>query len=246
MRCVSKEYVISDSYLYDLEIDGGNNNYIANGVVVHNTLCEVAFVKNPPEDKLDQLFHVKDGVYAFVTSKGLAKQGFIQKNTPTNQDNIYVKTYLKYFHGKIAEDIADYMNSGFNIEKFYVFGEVFGNGIQKGFTYGLLEPTFRVFDVYCISEQFTGYYNHDILNSVIKTLLTGLERVPVDYIGPWNYDTVVKFRDGMDTSGKHVKEGIVVRPVIERQYHRGLPDNRVQLKMVSPAYIEKSDGTEFN
>ena len=41
MRCVKIEYIENQSDLFDLEIEGGGNNYVANGIVVHNTFCGI-------------------------------------------------------------------------------------------------------------------------------------------------------------------------------------------------------------
>ena len=87
MRCVSVESVDTDSDLYDLEIDGGNNNYVADGVVVHNTFCAIVFEPglNHPE-----MFGEHGEI--IVHSKGLGSQGLAFKNNTANDGNLYGRT----------------------------------------------------------------------------------------------------------------------------------------------------------
>ena len=52
-----------------------------------------------------------------------------------------------------------------------------------------------------------------------------------------------ELRDGQDFSGSNIREGIVILPLEERE---DLELGRVQLKFVSPAYLLRKGGTEFN
>jgi len=124
----------------------------------------------------------------------------------------------------------------------FIFGEVFGHRIQD-LQYGC-EPnklSYRVFDVAVGKGNFL---NDAQLDAWCVAL--GLQRVPVLYRGPFNKSKIIELTDGNETvSGKglHMREGVVVRPVIERY---DLDLGRVILKNVSERYLLRKGGTEHN
>ena len=73
-----------------------------------------------------------------------------------------------------------------------------------------------------------------------------LSRVPVLYRGAYSKTEVLSYTSGKETvSGQamHIREGIVVRPIQERQH----PElGRCILKSVSEEYLLRKGGTEFN
>jgi len=135
-----------------------------------------------------------------------------------------------------------------------VLGEVFGASIQD-LTYGAMakegdRPGFRVFDIFVSAPHGTHephqarYLNDDELESACKGL--GLARVPVLYRGPFSKKVAEEYTNGKETvSGKklHIREGIVIRPVIERRANNL---GRVQLKSVSADYLLRKNGTEYH
>lgn len=115
--------------------------------------------------------------------------------------------------------------------------------------YGEVVPTQKGYDYGCKDGE-TKFFNFDILNpeglweprgtSGAWGWLPSYERqasVPVLYEGPYSSD-LNKIADGPSTvsGAKHIREGIVIRPVIEREA-RNL--GRVQLKIVSNKFLEK-------
>jgi len=64
------------------------------------------------------------------------------------------------------------------------------------------------------------------------------EWVPILYRGPFDLEKILSLVDGpsMVHGAKHMREGIVIRPVVEREA-RNL--GRVQLKIVSNKFLEK-------
>lgn len=222
---------------------------------LHGTLCQIGFVRNPPESAIPDMHKVSDTIYAYVTSKGLAKSGLIQKNSDTNQSNVYVKIYNEVFKKTfLGQQISCLMgddnpvSSGPNFERLWVFGEIFGPGIQKGYHYGKKLPTFKVFDV-CIKsavgseeQQQPKYLDDNTLENFLKE--TQLERVPVLYKGPFSMAKMLELRDGktMEDPNANIREGIVIRAAIEENLNiRGLHDGRKQVKFVSPAYKMTED-----
>lgn len=66
----------------------------------------------------------------------------------------------------------------------------------------------------------------------------GLKWVPILYRGPFNFEHAIDFSNGDTTIGcsDHIREGIVITPVIERV---DMEIGRVQLKCVSEQYLGK-------
>ena len=127
---------------------------------------------------------------------------------------------------------------------FYILGEIFGRGVQD-LHYGQQHPSFRIFDVY-IGEPGQGrYLNYaefiDFAND--EEIMTPL--VPVLAVVDYSKETVEELTGGKDTiSGANVREGVVIKPVIEREH---VELGRVCLKSVSEAYLlRKGNTTEFN
>lgn len=108
------------------------------------------------------------------------------------------------------------------------YGEAYGK-VQKGFGYDC--PTgvkVRFFDA--MDLKTLKYLNYDDFVNLCDKL--GLERVPELYRGPWSTD-LKKLAEGQSTFGNHIREGFVVKPVVERYEHIG----RVIFKLVSEQYL---------
>lgn len=163
----------------------------------------------------------------FATSKGQSEKGLVFKNNEANANNLYHKALLLYQTAVMA--IAEGLE--FNTPV-YVLGETFGP--VQDLTYGLVNPEFRVFDIY-VGEPGQGrYLDYDEL--VAECEAVGLEYVPVAYYGPYSKEAELEVRDGktLFSSIDQIREGVVIKPVRERQ-HPTL--GRVQLKSVSPDYL---------
>ena len=256
---------------YDVDSLQKNPNVFSDGEMVsvsekiHGTACIVGFLQNPPEgEKSEHLIKICETKCAYVTSKGRAKQGLVQRNNNDNQGNVYVKAYNKYFKETGAADIIFHEYIGklglslfedFDYKPVYdfkliVYGEVFGPGIQSGYTYNQKEPSLRIFDVYVEWKEYENgqpkskYLNCSELEEFCKK--TGLKRVPVLWEGAYSHDKMVELRDGKTIVGDgiHIREGVVIR-TIEEKYYKGLSENRKQVKFVSPNYLLKSTGEEI-
>jgi hypothetical protein len=71
---------------------------------------------------------------------------------------------------------------------------------------------FRMFDA--MWTRTKTYLDHDEFVDVAKTL--DLPTVPILYRGPWRSD-LRALAEGSSTFAKHVREGIVIKPVHERR-----------------------------
>jgi RNA ligase (TIGR02306 family) len=147
-----------------------------------------------------------------------------------NPDNIYWKVAIKY-------DIEKKLRAAFPSDNgaFILYGEVFGR--VQDLRYGLNNDVdLRIFDV------FSGgrYYDYEYLLRLCDEL--SLPTVPILYHGPFNND-VLKLANGQAFQGGHIREGVVVKPVIER-WDKEV--GRVILKCISDDYLLRKKGTEYH
>lgn len=122
-----------------------------------------------------------------------------------------------------------------------VFGEIFGPGVQD-MTYGLNEPSFRVFDI-SVDGRYLDF-------SVVQSLCRqhGVETVPVLYLGPFSQAKMDELVDGPTTisDSSQIKEpfkgreGIVIKPVQEAYDHSRLGGRKI-LKQISIDYHERKN-----
>lgn len=113
-----------------------------------------------------------------------------------------------------------------------LFGEVFGR--VQDLDYGLRDQvSFRAFDV----KLPQGYADADI----ITMSLSEEHGVPVLYDGPFDFERMLELAEGPSTlpGAKHVREGIVIKPAVERQDPRC---GRVALKLVGNGYYDRKGG----
>jgi RNA ligase (TIGR02306 family) len=198
---------------------------------IHGTWCQIGVVSPALEDA--------EHGRLVVASKGYASQGLAFKpDAPENASNLYLRAaHITQLKAKLSA----------REESVFVLGEVFGQGVQDlgyGAAAGRDESLgFRVFDIYVGTPGTGRYLNDDELDAECAAL--GLTRVPVLYRGAFSKAVMLEHTDGRETvSGAqaHMREGIVVRPAVERR-HEAL--GRVQLKSVSEAYLLRKDGTEY-
>lgn len=128
---------------------------------------------------------------------------------------------------------------GLPVETVSLYGETIGvqdlmYGLQKG------ELSFAAFDL----KADDRYLDFDRFAELMDAY--GIARVPVLYRGPFDEEAIWAAANGKETySGRetHVREGVVVRPIIER---RSLTLGRVCLKFISERYLlRKGEVTEF-
>lgn len=189
---------------------------------------------------------------AIISSKGLSERGLAFKWADENRKkNLYVRMFEQVMLDAVDElivpttrwDILSLWARKFGMP-YYILGEIYGPGVQGDFDYGLQEKQFRVFDIYAGTPGQGRFLDFDdLLNCTTKL---GLPLVPMLRVGPFSMAAATILRDGQPVEGgKHVREGIVIKPVKERQ-HEGL--GRVCLKHVSPDYLLRKgkNVTEFN
>lgn len=200
---------------------------------IHGTLVEIGYI---PEFNHPELFNGN----IFVTSKGIAKQGFVYKNLEANNDNLYVKVLKELLDQGLAEWFQSIMeeNRGYISKSIHVFGEIFGEGVQD-LGYGQKKPIMRVFDI-ALDREFNPFG----ITQQMVYLETYLDTVPVLYTGPFHLDNILPFRDGPSIfDSKQIREGVVIS-ANDGSYHPRY--GRKIAKWVSPDYLlRKGNTTEF-
>jgi RNA ligase (TIGR02306 family) len=170
----------------------------------------------------------------FAYSKGLGEKGLVFKNVTNNAGNLYMRA-LKENADKLAS-ITDPNTP------LFIMGETFGDGVQD-LTYGARknERMFRVFDIFEGHPRTGRFLGWDEMRDLATA--GGFDTVPVLYKGPYSKAKADELAGGETLFGGHVREGVVIKPVEERQ------DNelgRVIVKHINDAYLTRKGGTEFN
>lgn len=214
---------------------------------LHGTFAGFVFLnqKMAEDNGIDtnDLMDLGSGVlYATAFSKGLGEKGLVFKVTEENlQRNIYLRALTKLMENRLAFDIIksslEYTN-----EKITLLGEVYGKGVQD-LTYSLDSPAFAAFNIVS-GEQFmraSEFYDPDGI------IVPNIPTVPVVYRGPFGplVDDLKFYRDSKSmVDGMTIREGIVVTPL----YAEGRDERfgRLAVKMISPNYLTRKGGTEYN
>lgn len=111
-----------------------------------------------------------------------------------------------------------------------IYGEVYGQ--VQDLRYGLTGAAFRAFDV--LDVVACRYLDDADWRAQVDAL--GLYRVPELYRGPWDPSMASTLCEGQSTLAEHVREGYVVRPLIER-WHPKL--GRVILKRHGEGFLTR-------
>ncbi|MFE0462159.1 RNA ligase (ATP) [Kitasatospora sp. NPDC058965] len=180
-------------------------------------------------------FHAADGRVQ-VSSKGIGAQHLALRE---DGRNLYWRAVRAHGVAEVAAELAARLGAG----RVGVFGEVFGAGVQD-LDYGSSArtelPGYAVFDVSAVIDGQLRWL------PAAELVGDRLPVVPELWRGPFDPAVVLEHASGRETlSGRslHLREGVVVRPVTER--HSPLLGGRAIAKAVSPAYLTRKGGTEY-
>lgn len=181
----------------------------------------------------------EEGGRVQVSSKGFGAKSLALKEDPRN-------LYWRAVRGHGVPEAAARLAERLGARRVGVFGEVYGAGVQD-LTYGAdgRRETlgYAVFDV---SAEIDGTVRW-LDTAELAQLLDGeLPLVPRLYEGPYDIERVLEVASGRETvsgSGLHLREGVVIRPVVER--YSAVTGGRAIAKAVSPAYLTRKGGTEY-
>ncbi|MDQ1044167.1 RNA ligase (ATP) [Streptomyces sp. V4I2] len=185
------------------------------------------------------LTYAADGERVYVSSKGFGAKSLALKENPRN---LYWRAVRGHGVAEVAARVAERLRA----RRVGVFGEVYGAGVQD-LTYGAdgRRDTlgYAVFDV---SVEVGGAVRWLDAGEVVELVDGELPLVPRVFEGPYDIARVLEAASGRETvsgRGLHLREGVVIRPVRER--YSPVPGGRAVAKAVSPAYLTRKGGTEF-
>ena len=217
---------------YTSVFEEGEQVYISEKL--HGTSARYGWV---PRHYEGFLAPVRAAVMGFLAKMGIVKPyQFVygsrncQLHTGSNQSWYKEDVYSKIL---LQENIKAKLQPGE-----CVYGEIVGDSIQKGYTYGCKqgEHKFYVYDV-MVDGKWLDYPAFARFCSQ-----RGFEAVPKLYVGPWSQEVHMKHRDGDSTiGGQKIREGVVIKPVVDADSICG----RKVLKSISDAYYLE-DNTEFH
>jgi len=163
--------------------------------------------------------------YEFVVGshnveKGSDSQGFYDTNVWYEiADKYKIKEKLWNYVKKIIGDSSK-IGSGVTI-----FGEIYGQGIQKGYDYDLKELKFAAFDI-----VENGEYLSTDETLLMTTFMLDLPHVEILYKGKWSQEIQDSFvYDNFIPNSKVPHEGIVIK-------HKSGKRDKVA-KVINPAYL---------
>ena len=208
---------------YDIETE--THNFFANGVLVHNSNTRFGWV--PTKDStLWKKFLKLVGLlpkYEFVVGSHNVQLQDKSKNSKTFYTSI--KTNI-YWEAAIKYNLKNILKPGE-----VVYGEIYGDGIQKGYTYGCKAGERKVvfFDL-MVDGKYINYLEFKAFCSI-----NNLPQVPELYIGKFNAELVKKLTigDSILEPTQKVREGVVIKTLEETSCRIG----RKMLKYVSDEYL---------
>lgn len=157
------------------------------------------------------------------------------------------KTVKAYYEGNVYYQMVKKYKLEEIIGKGCVFyGEIYGDGIQKNYNYGLIngEKDLVIFDMKMHSEhQSEGVWaNYDIVKAFCKAY--GLKMVPELFCGHFKDLNVEELFEGVSkiSDEQKVREGFVVGSLVEENTYAG----RKKLKVINPEYLLQKGNTDFH
>jgi RNA ligase (TIGR02306 family) len=180
--------------------------------------------------------YVADESRVHVSSKGFGAKSLALKEDPRN-------LYWRAVHGHRVPEAAARVAERLGARRVGIFGEVYGAGVQD-LTYGAdgrrESLGYAVFDVAAEIDGSVRWLD------AAELVGGALPLVPRLYEGPYDSARVLEIASGRETvSGRelHPREGVVIRPAVER--YSPVTGGRAIAKAVSPAYLTRKGGTEY-
>ncbi|MDX3381461.1 RNA ligase (ATP) [Streptomyces niveiscabiei] len=182
------------------------------------------------------LTYVADEERVYVSSKGFGAKSLALKEDPRN-------LYWRAVRGHGVPEAAARLAARLGARRVGIFGEVYGEGVQD-LSYGAdgrrESLGYAVFDV---AAEVDGAVRWLDAGAVLEG---ELPLVPRLFEGPYDPGRVLALATGRETvSGRelHLREGVVIRPAVER--YSPVVGGRAIAKAVSPAYLTRKGGTEY-
>jgi RNA ligase (TIGR02306 family) len=199
---------------------------------IHGTNARFGIVKKTKLsfwDKIKKFFRLADEwidydwvVGSHNVEKGSDSQGFYDRNVWFDvADQYNIKEKMWNYAKKLGKNAV---GSGI-----VVYGEIYGQGIQKGYDYGLTDIQFAGFDVMMDGE----YMNTQSVERILRSGLD-LPHVPILYTGYWSKEEQDKYVfNNMIEGTKVPHEGVVVKCITGER-------SKVS-KVINPDYLIYSE-----
>jgi RNA ligase (TIGR02306 family) len=151
-----------------------------------------------------------------------------------------------YWRAAIQYDLEAFLNYLLDLTGFDVvilWGEIYGAGIQN-LTYGGENGklNYRAFDIYYSDsvEDEEGFLSIAGMREVCFD--KNIDTVPILWAGPFSFEKLNEYTNGTTTvGGSHTREGVVVKPQIERRNRNG----RCIAKSIAEAYLLDKNRTDL-
>ncbi|MEV6193905.1 RNA ligase (ATP) [Streptomyces sp. NPDC051920] len=195
------------------------------------------------------LTYLADEDRVHVSSKGFGAKSLALKEDPRN-------LYWRAVRGHKVAEAAARIAGRLGARRVGIFGEVYGAGVQD-LSYGADGRRETIgYAVFDVSAEIGG----EVRWLDAQELLAGeLPLVPRLYEGPYDVERVLATASGRETvSGRalHLREGVVIRPgapapdgpegtFVAAERYSPVTGGRAIAKAVSPAYLTRKGGTEY-
>ena len=222
MKLIKKKKLVQSYKRYDLQIKD-THNFVASGIIVHNTNCRLGIALDADENG--------EMVPTFMAGSHNTRR----KQEDTNGNECLYWSPMKY--PPVKKMLADLFT--LYQKPIVIYGEIYGEDIQDMQYDG--PKAFSVFDI-TIGGKFIMWQN-------VRELCHqySIPHVPELYIGTYSPEIVRELTDGLTEVCENPKskfkgrEGVVIKPVIDRT----VPIlGRVILKSVSADYLARKGGTD--
>lgn len=206
---------------------------------IHGTNFRASILKRTPhtlfqkiKDWLERKILFQDNEYEFCygshnvqLKKADKKGGFYPKN-------VYWEMVEKYSIENLIKNIKKKYPDWNNI---ILYGEVYGDGIQKNYSYGCIkdEKKLVIFDIKVDDE----YLGENDLERICKEF--NLEMAPIIYKGIYDIDKITELNTGNSVMVPEQKiiEGVIIRTILDK--------NRDIFKFINPEYLLGKNNTEW-
>jgi len=175
----------------------------------------------------------------FVASKRQFAKGITFDLDNAVLNNVYLRALSE---NNLAQKLVQFYGTEHE-NVIYLLGEVYGvQDLKYGLSGGKLG--YAAFDIAEMTADGLLFLDEDPLEVALHAM--DIPRVPVLYRGPFSQEIMELMTDGKETvsgNGVHVREGVVVKPALERFHPRY---GRAIVKSVSADYLLRKNATEFN
>jgi RNA ligase (TIGR02306 family) len=194
-----------DSAPYDSEIDPFFNRFTD----IENGRIHTHVFSDGEEVVATEKIHGTNCRIGVIKGRRVAGSMAIRRQQPS--DEMYRNTYWYPWTLEGVQNLLAHLAE--DHEQVLLYGEVFGGSIQS-LHYGIDKGRglgFRAIDIVVTGR----YLDWDRFAELCETFKVAT--VPVLYRGPYSLDKMKELADGTTmVGGDHIREGIVVRPLIER------------------------------